>query len=209
MSAMDISRELQQYGREVYVRQNRAFHYQDDACVAAFYLLQGKVRPVKFSSGGKCFDLPLLGVGKWFGLAELMCCGTCLFDAVAAEECHALSFDKRHLELALRNANTAKEIIQALGNEIILAHRIIADDDALGKLLSFLLSRRSNAVAGSERSRIRTTQSEIAGALSLTRETINRQLKELETMGLVAITRGEIAIPDWERLIAFASERRG
>lgn len=206
---MEISLELRQCGREVYVRQNRAFHYQDDPCAAAFYLLQGRVRPVKFSSGGKCFDLPLLGKGKWFGLAELMCGGTCLFDAVATEECHALSFDKRHLELALRNVETAKEIIQTLSNEIILAHRIIADDDALGKLLSFLLSRRGNSIAGSERSRIHTTQSEIAGSLSLTRETINRQLKELEAMGLVAITRGEIAIPDWEQLSAFASERRG
>lgn len=198
---------LRRYGREITVREGRAFQYQDDPCEACCYILRGTVRPVKFASDGKPFDLPPLTAGRWFGLAELLSGNTSLFDAVAAEECRALSFTRINLELALREPAASRTILSALAAEIVWTHRILADEDALGKLLTYLLSHRNGTVNGMERSCIRRTQTAVAEAVGLTRETVNRQLKELEARGVLTTARGEIAIPDWAKLEAFADGR--
>jgi CRP-like cAMP-binding protein len=204
---MDLIRELARYGQIITVRENRAFYYQDDPCAAALYLVQGSVRPVKFASDGKPFDLPVISAGQWFGLAELLTARTCLFDAVAAEECRALSFSKANLELALKDGLASRTILSALADEIARLHRLLADDDALGKILSYLLARRGNGQSIIARSCLRVTQGAVADSLALTRETVNRQLKELESLGIVTTGRGEIGIPDWDALAVFAKER--
>jgi CRP/FNR family transcriptional regulator, cyclic AMP receptor protein len=203
-----LPRELARYGLERTVREGRALQYQDEPCVEAFYLLQGSVRPVKFATDGKPFDLPPLGAGRWIGLAEALSGGTGLFDAVAAEECRFQSFSAANLANAVRDAAASRAVIEALSLEIASLHRFIADSDAQGKILSFLLSRRLGVGLPLERSRVILTQNALAESVGLTRETVNRQLKELEDLGLVTRGRGEIAITDWDRLSAFAAERR-
>jgi CRP-like cAMP-binding protein len=131
----------------------------------------------------------------------------------------------------------------------VLLHRFLADEDAQGKILTFLLSRRrfsgkpvsagksggvrtsdtaatsstvqssgtatmsgSAAAPGAagfsiERTCVRLTQNDLADSVGLSRETVNRQLKLLERLGLIIVGRGEVAIPDWENLASFASSR--
>ena len=205
---MAIPAELARYGRPVVIREKRAFYYQDDVCESAFYLVGGRVRPVKFAPDGKPFDLPILTSGHWFGLAELFSGSLCLFDAVAEVECSAISFSKTNLERAVKNADLARCIIDVLSAEAGRLTDILANDDAQGKVISFLLSKKISNKSGIERACIRVTQSAVAESLGLTRETVNRHLKDLETLGLVSTGRGEIGIPDWESLASFALKRR-
>jgi CRP-like cAMP-binding protein len=129
-----------------------------------------------------------------------------LFDAVAAEDCEALAFTRQALDRALGDAEGAAFIARALAAEVAWLHRFIADEDSQGKVLSFLLSRR-RSLAGLDTGSIVLTQAAMAQALGLTRETVNRQLKELEGRGLLAIGRGEIVISDWDALAVFSRNR--
>jgi CRP-like cAMP-binding protein len=208
MSAHDLPPSLGRYGVERTVRTGRALQYEDDPCVEAFYLVEGSVRPVKFATDGRPFDLLPLAPGAWIGLAELLSCGVCHFDAVASGDCRVLAFSAACLERALADELAVRAVIAALAGEIALLHHFIADEDAEGKLLSFILARRGLAGLPLERSRLVLTQSALAGAVGLTRETVNRQLRELEEKGLVTTGRGEIGIPDWARLADYANDRR-
>lgn len=198
---------LSRYGAERTVRTGHALQYEDDPCAEAFYLLEGTVRPVKFATDGKTFDLLPLAPGAWIGLAELFSRCPCHFDAVASGDCRVLAFSASGLERALADESAARAVIAALADEIALLHRIIADEDAEGKILSFILARRSLAGLPLERSRLVLTQVALAEAVGLTRETVNRQLRELEEKGLVFTGRGEIGIPDWQSLADYASGR--
>ncbi len=166
------------------------------------------MRAVKFGSDGRSFDLPLLMAGSWFGLAELLSGTVCLFDAVAQDECQALSFSRAALEQALRDGAVTSYLMKELSAQIIRTHRALSDEDSAGKILGFLLERRIAASGGPERSCLRLTQTALAAAVGLARETVNRQLHELEESGLVRISRGEIAVPDWDALRNFAETRR-
>jgi CRP-like cAMP-binding protein len=207
MDSCTLPEGLVRYGHETTVREGRAFHYQDDPCGVACFLLEGTVRPVKFGSDGKSFDLPALAAGQWFGLAEVLSSAACLFDAVAATPCRALVFTRQNLELALREPSVVRYVLEALSVEIIRTHRILAEDDATGKVVSFLLSRRFSPGMPGERTCVRLTQGAIAEAIGLTRETVNRQLRELESLDLVSTGRGEICILDWNRLAVWMADR--
>jgi len=225
MNDASLPAELVRYGQEITVREGRAFFYQDDPCARAFFLVSGTVRPVKFATDGNPFDLAPVHAGSWFGLAELLSGTNCLFDSVAAEECRALAFTRVNLDRAFGNPAAVRAALEGLSSEVVLLHRFLADEDAQGKILSFLLSRRraagtpgtvqisgtGQAPAGAshlpERTCVRLTQNDFADSVGLSRETVNRQLKLLERLGLVIVGRGEVSIPDWESLASFASDR--
>jgi len=231
MSDVTLPDELIRFGQELTVREGRAFYYQDDPCARAFFLVSGTVRPVKFATDGKPFDLAPVRAGLWFGLAELLSGTNYLFDTVAASECRAIAFTRINLDRAFANPVAMRAALEGLASEVVLLHRFLADEDAQGKILTFLLSRRraagtpgSVAILGTvqtpgsvgtpgtasyqmERTCVRLTQNDLADSVGLSRETVNRQLKQLERMGLVIVGRGEVAIPDWEKLESFASNR--
>jgi len=201
----ELPEALRRLGSERGVREGRAFFYQDDPPAAALYLVAGSVRPVQFSPDGRPFDLPPRLPGRWLCLAETLNDWPCLFDAVAREACVALAFSRLNLERAALEAPLSRYLLAALGDELVQTHRLLADDDALGKILALLLSRRT--AAGFERSRLAMTQAEIAEAVGLTRETVNRQLRALESAGFVETGRGSVSVPDWDRLAVYAGTR--
>lgn len=209
VSVPGLPESLARFGHETSVREGRAFYYQDDPCDQAIYLVAGSVRPVKFAPDGKPFDLPELRAPCWLGLAELIAGSAYLFDAVACEECRALSFSRKNLSLALASSGSgdvSAAVMEALASEAIRALRLLSRDDARGKILGYLMSRRAT-LPGVDRARLMLTQASLAESVGLSRETVNRQLKELETEGLVTVSRGEIGIPDWDSLARYAAER--
>lgn len=199
MDRLVLPDELARFGQAVTIREGRAFFWQDDAAREAYWLVVGRVRPVKFASDGKPFDLPELVAPCWLALAELAGGSPCLYDAVALTECRALAFSKRSLDLALDRGDTAAFIAVALSREIFALHRLIASASARGKIVAYLASRRAS-IAGFDRARLALTQAALADAVGLSRETVNRQLKELEGERLVTLARGEIGVPDWDAL---------
>ena len=206
MDRLELPGELARFGQEVTIREGRAFFWQDDAPREAYWLARGRVRPVKFASDGKPFDLPELSPPCWIGLAEITGGLPCLFDAVALTECRAIAFSKRSIELALARGDTASFIALCLSREVFALHRLIASADAREKIIAYLASRRAS-IAGLDRARLMLTQATLAEAVGLSRETVNRQLKELESGGLVTLARGEIGVPDWDALEKSASRR--
>lgn len=195
-------------GRPFSVRAGRAFHYQDDPCERAVLIAGGEVRPIKFASDGKPFDLPPLGPGRWLGLAEMLADRPYSFDALAAAPCEALAFPRAAVARLGADAGAAPLLLRALAEEVLWLQGHLADADAEGKLLSFLLARRRGP-GGLERAAIATTQAQVAQALGLARETVNKLLRDLEEGGLVALARGEVAVRDWGALAARAAGRGG
>jgi CRP-like cAMP-binding protein len=60
-----------------------------------------------------------------------------------------------------------------------------------------------------ERSRIKLSQDTLASMVSLTRQTTNQLLKNLESQGIVDLKFGEIVILDFDRLHAASVEDPG
>lgn len=53
---------------------------------------------------------------------------------------------------------------------------------------------------------IEMTQDEVAGAVGLARETVNRHLKRFESSGAIQVSRGRLSIIDGERLSELADD---
>ena len=64
------------------------------------------------------------------------------------------------------------------------------------------------AIAEGPDSRIRITQRELGRMVGLSRESINRHLRDWEEKGYVALDKGACMIKDWSRLRRFAAPNR-
>jgi CRP-like cAMP-binding protein len=202
---MSADAAIERYGRAIQARQGRALFFQGDRAEAAYLLGSGRVGPLKYKADGRPLELPPLEGGAWLGLPELKLGTAYLYDAVALEDCEALSFSRRSFALAMADAEFSSLVAEALAREVLALHFYIEDDSPEEKLLSFLLARRGR-LAGMDKARIEVTQEKIARSIGVTRETVNKRLATLEAQGLLRTLRGEIEVLDWEGLAARREE---
>jgi len=194
---------LLRHGRGTETREGRAFFYQGDKAEAAYLLLEGRARQVKYKADGKSLELPILEAGDWLGLGELAIGAAHPCDILAECPCLSLAFPLYGFALASSLRSFACLVSRALARELLALHSYVEDEAPEQRILSFLLSRKKE-LAGIGNSRIAVTQEGIARAVGVTRETVNKKLKSLEDGGLINTLRGQIEVLDWEGL----AERR-
>jgi CRP/FNR family transcriptional regulator, cyclic AMP receptor protein len=196
---------LLRYGRLERTRAGKAFFYQGDKAEAAFLVLEGNARLVKYRSNGRPMDLPAIERGDWLGLSELVLGVAHPYDALAETACAALAFSRYSFALASALPAFASILARALARESMALQAYLADEGPEEKIVSYLLSRRKE-LAGIGNARISVTQERLARAIGATRETVNKRLSSLEAMGLVRTLRGQIEVLDWAGLAARKEE---
>lgn len=188
----------------------RLFSRGDPPC-GLYAVVQGAMRVSGVSMDGKEALLSLLEPPQWFGEISL-------FDELPRT--HDAVADTRALILHVPQAQLARLLAEEPQRwhdfGVLLAHKLrlafVAMEETALLPAPVRLARRLLLIAEdygdrpqAGRRRITVRQEQLAMMLSLSRQTTNQILRELESRGITRLTRGEIEILDFEGLRAAAT----
>lgn len=124
--------------------------------------------------------------------------------AVALTDVTACKIRKRSLLNAVsREPVLGLRLIDALNSQIDMSRelmRVTEHHGARSKIASFLCLVVPQLNGGSSRMEFPFARSEMAGLLSLSEETVCRQMADMHREGILYAPRGSIEIHDWDRL---------
>jgi len=178
----------------VSLRRGKAICYQGDRAGSAFLILSGSVRAVMYRSDESSIDLGKSGRGVWIGVAEILLDSPYMTDSIAEETCVLLSFSRTAFDGLLRIPEVNDFILRELARRCCILHGRVSLNLPLGRLVNYLLSESAPAPAGKGSLIVSKTQEEIAEAIGVTRETVNKHLGLLQSRGLISIGRGSITL---------------
>jgi CRP-like cAMP-binding protein len=182
-------RVLERTASPLGLRTGKALFYQGDRADAAYLVLAGSLRGVMYRSDESSLEMGRYGNGEWLGLAEVILGSPCLSDAIAEEPCALISFPRPGFERLLGLPGLERFFLQEMARRYYTLHSRIECNQPMDRLVSFLLGR-----CGTADGEIVCTQEEIAEAVGVTRETVNRHLGRLQEEGLVRIGRGSVRV---------------
>jgi CRP/FNR family cyclic AMP-dependent transcriptional regulator len=188
----------------------RLFSRGDPPC-GLYAVLQGAIGVTGVSAEGKEALLTLIEAPHWFGEIALFDGLPRTHDALADGQTLLLHVPQAPLAALLLDQ---PQLWRAFG--LLLAHKLrltlaVMEETALLPAAT-RLARRLLLIAGDygerpdgSRRQIAVRQEQLAMMLSLSRQTTNQILRDLEERGIARLARGEIEILDVQRLRAAAS----
>lgn len=210
--APEMQQRILDLGEQVSLLEGQCLFARGDAPDGVYCVLQGTVRISTVTEAGREMIVALLEPPHWFGEIALFDNALRTHDAWAAGDTSLLRLPRRKLEKMLarhpqdwpffgrlltqklRAVFSAMEDIALTSPTARVARRLVNMTDGFGTL-----------AAGSQR-RIAVSQEALGSMLSLSRQTINQSLKDLEVAGAVQRMRGTIVIVDIGTLIAKGAE---
>lgn len=192
--------------RRRYAR-NQVIFVQGDPGANLCIVEEGRVRICVSSEDGKELVLRMLGPGDFFGELALLDGEPRSADAIAQEPCQLLLLQREDfLAFVEARPRVGTALLVALSRKLRLTTRQAQDVaflDVPARVARTLLTLADGADADGERT-CRLTQAELAGAVGVTRESVNRCLGQLEDRGLIRRARGAITILRADRLRRYA-----
>ncbi len=177
------------------LRTGKALYYQGDRPDTVWLLLGGSLRCVMYRSDESSLDMGRSGRGDWAGLAEVLLNSPCLNDAIAEEACELSCFPRAGFLRLLDLPGVRQFFLIEMARRFYTLHSRIELSQPLDRLVHFLLERCT-----AQDGEASCTQEEIAAAVGVTRETVNRHLARLQDEGLVRVGRGSIRIMEKDKL---------
>ena len=183
--------------------QRYVFHL-GDACEAFFILLEGSVRVQLTSAGGREVTLYRVGSG-----GSCLLTTSCLFshdqypaEALTESPVRAIAIPRPVFEALLESSPAFREYVfdgfaRRLA-DVIARIEAVALTPIDGRLASTLLDMH-------ERGQTAVTHQALAVELGTAREVVSRHLKQMESRGWVALSRGQIAVLDPSALEALTT----
>ena len=190
---------LVRHSGRVSVRKGRVLCYQGDRADRAWIVVSGAVRRVLYRSNESTAELGRSGPGEWLGLAEAFLESLYLADAVAETASELLAFSRPGILRVLESPGIGSYLLGELSRQLYALHGRVEVNLPLDRTVRYLAEQVDTA------GEVSATQEEIAAAVGLTRETVNRHLGQLQADGLIRVGRGGVKILDPSRL---ASLRR-
>ncbi|PTL84684.1 Crp/Fnr family transcriptional regulator [Vitiosangium sp. GDMCC 1.1324] len=183
------------------------FH-QGDVGTALFIVRKGEVAIRLSSSEGKEVILGLLGRGESFGELALLDGEPRSTDAVAREETHLLSLHQEDFRRFLsERPQVAMGLLAVLSRMVRRVTQLVHDSaflDArarLARVLLYLAKKLGQPVpGGGVVIPKQLTQAELANLCGMTRESVNKWLRDYARAGVLTYENGQITILDLERL---------
>lgn len=194
-----------------YVRGEVIFLEGDEGtslCVIA----EGRVRIQLTGSDGREVTLNVYGPGEFFGEMALLDGEPRSADAIAVGPTRLCWLQRDDLMAFLEgHPRAAMVMLASLSRRIRHTTRVVHDATLrdvparLARVLLDLAARDGRAVPQGIRIESRRTQSELAGMIGATRETVNRTLRRFEDRGLIGWDGGTIVIAQPEALRTIAA----
>ncbi|MES2907669.1 MAG: Crp/Fnr family transcriptional regulator [Pseudomonadota bacterium] len=171
-----------------------------------FCLLSGKAKVCGVSRAGKELLLTILLPGNWFGITSVLDGAPHTHDIYADGEVELLQlprpdFDallQRHPEYGLHFARWAARQLRSLFAGVEDA-QLMSLDALLAKRILNLASVNRATAAGDDVT-LALSQTELAHALGITRQSISKRLTEWEASGYVRIAYGRLVLLDIDGL---------
>jgi CRP/FNR family cyclic AMP-dependent transcriptional regulator len=177
-----------------------AIFLRTDEASAMFAILVGQVRIVIGSADGREHVLRVLGPGEMFGEIGVLDGRPRSADAIAITRCRLLLLERRNLlELVMSQPAVAIGLIE------ILCERLRDTTTRVEGLIFHTLSERLASALlslgkGKAFAVVNVTQTELGHMTGVTRESVNKKLREWQAAGLVALQAGRVRIMDSDRL---------
>jgi CRP/FNR family transcriptional regulator, cyclic AMP receptor protein len=182
---------LARTGSLIEIRKGRTLFYQDDPAERAYLVLGGAAKRTKYRSDETTLSIGVAKHGEWIGLTEVFLECPYLHDAEAVEPLLLLGLARNQLIGFLSSPSIAGYLITAISRDSYLLHSRIELNRPGSRLAAFIMRNTT-----SEGAALEMTQEEMAAAVGLTRETVNRHLRRLEAEGTIVLGRGQLRIVD-------------
>ena len=191
-------RILLRHGRYIVYRRDRALCYQSEPAREVFLILAGSVVRQKYRADESCVLLWQMQKGDWVGLSEVLLSSSYLSDAIAEEKTEALAFSSKAFVEVMKIPSMKDYFLEYQAKSVFMLHSQIELNLPLARIIQHILAHAQRKGDGS--GSLVTTQDDIAQAVGVTRETVNKYLQSLQAEGVLQIGRGRIGIPDCEAL---------
>ncbi|MCS6861551.1 MAG: Crp/Fnr family transcriptional regulator [Abditibacteriales bacterium] len=208
---MDLSEEQRQLiAQRMRTRRFRAgetIFYKDEPGSTLYIIVSGKVKIHALRGDGEEFIYDILGPNEFFGELSLFDGKERSADATAMEDTTTLLLEREHLlECIERNPHIAIHLLQVVGGRLRDADGLIqalTSLDVYGRVLKVLIDLAQEYGVDTERGRsiaLNLTQSDLAGYVGSTRETVNKALSYYRKKGYLNVVRRQILIRDLRAL---------
>jgi len=195
-SADDAVCQLFDISGVITLPENNTVFHQGDACNNYLIILDGKVKVFTRAENGREILLYRLFTGDSCVLTTSCLLGNKNYPAEGKTETAvtALAIPVNRFNEALQSSTTFREMVFSALSTHLSDLITLVEEVAFGKidvrLAKHLLNQRD------ENNTLTSTHQNIATELGSAREVISRQLKELESKGVIIINRGHIQIID-------------
>lgn len=205
--------KLAQTVRPKSLKSGEVLFFKGDEAAAMYIIRQGNIKIVLPSAVGEEIIVALLKDNDFFGVMAMLDGMPRSADAVAVTACEIFVLGRSDFLSILQSDITALKTILC-----DLSRMIRKTDDLLGDVCFFNISIRlakklidlseSTGIAGNDGILldINLTQKELGDMVGATRESVNKELKNLREEGLIDIQDNRIRILDKERLELRAEE---
>jgi CRP/FNR family cyclic AMP-dependent transcriptional regulator len=182
-------------------RRGETIFHQDDPAAAMHIIRTGQVKITTTSAEGEEIILAIIADGDFFGELSLLDEGPRSANAIAMEATQTLTLQHGDfLDIMSRHPEVVKSVMVCLANRLRHADRrtedaIFLDLPArLAKRLLELANKRGIKIENGVEIDLHLTQQDLAAAMGVTREAVNKQLRILQNMGLLSIEGKRIII---------------
>lgn len=180
--------------------------YQGDPGESFYGIEAGRIRISSSSPEGRDIHFRELGAGDTFGEIALLDSGPRTATAEAVQDSTAFAISRASFrELVLRDAELGLRLLERLCERVRWTSELVEDLSFLGieaqiaKRLRLLIE---NFGADTPQGRtLSIRQGDLAAFLGLSRQAINTHLQEWRAEGWLDISRGQLLVRDYQRLI--------
>jgi CRP/FNR family transcriptional regulator, cyclic AMP receptor protein len=206
----EITARLAAHAREVSFRPGQRIFNRGDEGHGLLAVLSGTVKISIQSERGQEIVLNLIGPNEVFGEIALLDGGTRTADATAVTRCQLVSLDRRDFVAVLTSEPLlAVKLLEVVSGRIRRTSQQVEDltfADLPTRLARVLLrlAEVQGTAEGSAR-RLAITQQELGRMTGHSRESINRELRDWQERGLVALEKAACTLKNLEGLERIAS----
>ena len=177
---------------------------------AAYIILSGRIKIVLHSKSGKETVLAILGDHEMFGEMGALDGGPRSADAVALSQCRALRLSRAEiLEFLTRRPETAVRVISSLvgrlrgtNEQLESLATLPAPARLAGALVRLANTHGAENAKGDIEIDLKLSQTALGATAAVTRENVNRYMKQWEADAIVSMDDGIIRVHDIDALKA-------
>lgn len=172
------------YGVICTYRKGKYLYYEGDNTEYLYFLMEGSVNLYKWIDPDKKKLISEVMLGSWLAASELILNETYFFDSKTKSSVTCLKFPKSYLNKLLSITEINSSIINSLASWNQSYNSLLVNETCMTILKKY--------ISESDTDIIMITQDKLSSILGYTRECINKNLKKLETNGLIRLERSKI-----------------
>ncbi len=180
---------------------------RSDPGTSMMVVRDGRVKVCTHSEDGKELVLNMFGPGDVFGEIALLDGSPRTADAVTIDDCELLVLDRRDfIPFLLEHSDASVRMLEVLTHRLRRTTQLLEDvafregPSRLARRFVHLAEFSGRPVKSGVFVDMPLSQQQLGNMVGMTRESINKQLRQWRAQGLITWTRGYYTITDLERM---------